>query len=972
MRDLHSFMNAVMPDLAKSCERILLPGRRRVAVFRTMCFVSVAVPTLVVLCCFSQCSALGAELKPLVFLADKDYPPMTYLEGGVAKGMDGDLCKALGTRMKRDVRIELMDWNLAQEKVLNGEGDSLTGMSISGERRTQFDFSVPMFKREFGLLVRHREVTIHDTGDLKGKNVGVTPGGFPKRFLEAQRGVNLVLITNYHDGFDRLTAGTIDAIAADLWVAAYLIEKGRVYGVTIAGKPFATADAAIAVMKGNTALLEEINRAINSLEADGTIARIREDWRPQEMLFVSRRKVRELIMVAIGVLLLALLGAMALWIFTLKRQIRIRKRAESDSRESEERFSNLTQAAFEGISISEGGRVVDVNDQCLKMFGYERSEMIGRNVVELVARESRDAVAEAIRTGQESIYEHRLVRKDESVFYAEARAKMVHVGNRTLRMTALRDISERKQAEALTNTQMQVLEMIDGGRPMAETLNALLQMVQAQSQEMLCSILLLDRDWLHVCHGAAPSLPADYVKAIDGAAIGPCAGSCGTAMFRREPVFVADIENDPLWADYKHLALPHGLRACWSTPIFDAQRNVLGTFAIYFRKPGLPDERHLRLIDVATHTAAVCIAKQRADDALRNTEESLRATIQNTPNVAVQWYDRNGKVMFWNRASELLYGWTAAEAAGKSLDQLIFDRPEAEAFQQALLEIERTGTPVGPVEFPLHHRSGRTGVVLSTVFRIQLASGEARFVCMDVDLTDRKRAEAERADLAIRERQAREDFTRRLIVRQEAERSRIAGELHDSLGQNLLLIKNRAHIALSRADTPPDMRHQLENISEMASEAIAEVRQISHDLHPHQLDLLGLTRAIEAMIDGAAQASGVAIERKLDAVDDVFPTDAATHLYRVVQECLTNAIKHAQARSVRVELERDVRHVCLWVKDDGRGFKPEQAPADGGSGGLGLKNIAERVRILNGELRINTRPEAGTTIGVWIPIPSDK
>src|SRR5262245_5918154 len=160
MRDLHSFMNAVIPALAKSCERILLPGWRRVALFRTTSFVSVAVPTLAVLCCFSQCSALGAEMKPLVFLADKDYPPMTYLEDGVAKGMELDLCKALGARMKQDVRIELMDWNLAQEKVLKGEGDALTGMSISGERRKQFDFTVPMFKREFGLVVRNREMTI--------------------------------------------------------------------------------------------------------------------------------------------------------------------------------------------------------------------------------------------------------------------------------------------------------------------------------------------------------------------------------------------------------------------------------------------------------------------------------------------------------------------------------------------------------------------------------------------------------------------------------------------------------------------------------------------------------------------------------------------------------------------------------------------------------------------------------------------
>src|SRR6185369_1291729 len=97
----------------------------------------------------------------------------------------------------------------------------------------------------------------------------------------------------------------------------------------------------------------------------------------------------------------------------------------------------------------------------------------------------------------------------------------------------------------------------------------------------------------------------EYLRAIDGASIGPCAGSCGTAAFRREAVFVADIASDPLWADYKHLALPHGLRACWSTPILDAQRNVLGTFAIYYRKQGLPEEHQLQLIDVATHTAAI-------------------------------------------------------------------------------------------------------------------------------------------------------------------------------------------------------------------------------------------------------------------------------------------------------------------------------------------------------------------------------
>src|SRR5213075_399504 len=308
-----------------------------------------------------------------------------------------------------------------------------------------------------------------------------------------------------------------------------------------------------------------------------------------------------------------------------------RDRTTADLRESEERFRHLTAAAFEGIGISENGRILDANDQFLKIFGCQRSEMIGREVISLVSPESRSIVAESIRLGREEIFEHRLLRKDGSFFYGEARARHAHVGTRNLRMTALRDISERKRSEELTRNQRQVLEMIAFGKPLPETLEVLLRMAESRSPEMLCSILLLDTDGIHIRHGAAPSLPPEYLKAINGSAIGPRAGSCGTAAFRREAVFVADIGTDPLWADYRHLALPHGLRACWSTPIFDAQRNVLGTFAIYYSKPALPDERHLQLIDVATHTAAVCIAKHRADDALRESEERFRAAVEFSP-----------------------------------------------------------------------------------------------------------------------------------------------------------------------------------------------------------------------------------------------------------------------------------------------------------------------------------------------------
>jgi len=1062
---------------------------------------------LIIAVCFSPGpeKAAGAQQTPLVFLGDKDYPPVAYLEDGIAKGMDVDLAKALAAPMQREIRVELMDWNLAQEKVLKGEADGLLGLSISDERRKSFDFADPTFTREFGLVVRSGEMTIHDASDLTGRSVGVTPGGFPRKFLEMQPRVNLVVINNYQDGFDRLTAGTIDAMAADLWVAAYLMERGGIRGVILVGKPFATAQGAIAVKKGNFALLDEINRAINALKAAGKISKIQNDWRPQEMVFASRERIRGLVTRGAGIVLIILLGGMGIWIFTLEKQMRTRRKAESALRLSEERFQLAVRGSTDGLwdrniltnevffsnryrellghsadefpgdfaafesrlhpddkdrvlkmlaahleqrqpydaeyrlrtksgeyrwfrgrgqavwneqgqavrmagsitDITEGkradealreseaqfraifenaaigvslanlsGRLVKCNPALQRLLGYPEAELQRMTFAEITHPDDVEAdlrLYRALVAGEFKDYqiEKRYIHKHGQAVWVRLTVSLVRPpsGEPQFAIGMVEDITRRKQAEALTNTQMQVLEMIASGKPMTETLNALLRMIEAQSAEMLCSILLLDRDGLHVRHGAAPSLPADYLKAIDGSAIGPCAGSCGTAAFRREAVFVADIATDPLWADYKHLALPHGLRACWSTPIFDAQRNVLGTFAIYYRKPALPDERHLQLIDVATHTAAVCIAKHRAEDALRESEERFRAAVEFSPDsVAVAV---NERVVYVNPAGAKLIG---AENSKDLLGRSVYDFVPVElheTMRERRQQVLQHGVSAPPIEIPILRLDGSTVLVEAQAVPFVYA-GQPAILNLGHDITNRKRAEAERAELVAREKKAREEFTHKLIVSQEAERRRIAGELHDSLGQNLLLAKNRAQLALSSGQASPETREQLEAIRDVAAQAIAEVRQIAHALHPYQLDHLGLTRAVEAMIENTAQSTNIVFEHKLDPVDDVFSPEAATNLYRVIQECLTNALKHAQARSVRLLLERDVRHVRLLVEDNGRGFMPEQRPSGGATTGLGLKHIAERVRILNGTLQINSKPATGTAIEVVIPIPGDK
>ena len=149
-------------------------------------------------------------------------------------------------------------------------------------------------------------------------------------------------------------------------------------------------------------------------------------------------------------------------------------------------------------------------------------------------------------------------------------------------------IEGEKKEEEFRFGQSKILQKLAANAPLSEILERLVLLIEAQAPGMLCSVLLLSEDGDHVRHGAAPSLPPEYVQAIDGSAIGPKHGSCGTAMYRGESVVVTDILNDPLWEDYRDLAVANGLRACWSTPILSGRGKVLGSFAMYYREPHTP------------------------------------------------------------------------------------------------------------------------------------------------------------------------------------------------------------------------------------------------------------------------------------------------------------------------------------------------------------------------------------------------
>ncbi len=245
-----------------------------------------------------------------------------------------------------------------------------------------------------------------------------------------------------------------------------------------------------------------------------------------------------------------------------------------------------------------------------------------------------------------------------------------------------------KKEEDFRVGQSEILQMIAGNAPLSETLNRLMLLIEAQSPGMLCSVLLLTEDGDHLRHGAAPSLPDDYVKAVDGLPIGPKQGSCGTSMYRGEPVVVTDIFLDPLWEDYRHLAAASGLRACWSTPIMSGRGKVLGSFAMYYSEPRTPTGDEACLTEVATRIAGLAIEHQAAREVLARTQAELAlathaaATGKAAVHVADEVNDHLEAII---------------SNAEKCLDLLHEDKPDISEFREPLKTVASEGRQAADV-----------------------------------------------------------------------------------------------------------------------------------------------------------------------------------------------------------------------------------------------------------------------------------
>ncbi|MDX1721532.1 MAG: PAS domain S-box protein [Pseudomonas sp.] len=325
-------------------------------------------------------------------------------------------------------------------------------------------------------------------------------------------------------------------------------------------------------------------------------------------------------------------------------------------------------------SIDVQGRFSELSPSCEAVLGYKPEELIGRSFIDFVLTDDRQRTQEeavTVMAGQttrtfRNRYRHRNGRTVHilwSADWSEEEQTMFAVAH---------DISLLVQNEAFAEEQHEILSMISTDRRLSEILTAICLMVEAQEPSALCSVLLTDAAGQHLLTGAAPSLPQAYSQAVHGMAIGPKAGSSGTAAFLRQLVVVEDIRLNPLWEDYRCLALEHGLRACCSLPLHSHQGAVLGVLEMYRRQAHTPNNEHLQLLASAAQLAAIAIEREHDRLRLQESEQRFRSLFTFNPDPVFS-FDLCGRFQSMNAAGVQLTGFSEAELLGQRFVDVVVD-----------------------------------------------------------------------------------------------------------------------------------------------------------------------------------------------------------------------------------------------------------------------------------------------------------
>jgi len=547
----------------------------------------------------------------------------------------------------------------------------------------------------------------------------------------------------------------------------------------------------------------------------------------------------------------------------------------------------------------------------------------------------------------------------------------------------------------------QVLKSISQGGSLPAVLDELVRRVEELHPGCLCSILLVDAEGKHLHHGAGPSLPDFYNRAIDGIVIGDGVGSCGTAAYRGERVIVEDIQQHPYWAPYCELAARAGLGACWSQPFKDRDGRVLGTFGIYHPVPMRPTAAEITLIEDYASLACVAVERQRTEEALQQSQEQYRLIAENCRDAIWLLDYPSLQIIYMSPSVERLRGWTPEEVMAQPLSATMtpasLQRVQGvlRSALQRLAEGDMTARYANiEIEQPCKDGSIMSSEVSATLM-LDAHGQPWRILGVTRDISERKRAEAELEHYRQQLERRVEERTAALSIAKEAAeaanraKSTFLANMSHELRTPMNAILGMTDLALRRA-TDERQRDQLGKVVHASQHLLSVINDIL-DLSRIEAERLVLERTVFRLGDVLANLRGLvdekAREKDLTLDIDIAPELAALpvsgdplRLGQILLNLVGNAIKFTPAGSVRVSVtaaDLAARRLVLHftVRDSGIGISAADrgrlfnafVQADGsttrryGGSGLGLAISLRLARMMGGDITVDSTPGVGST-----------
>jgi PAS domain S-box-containing protein len=650
------------------------------------------------------------------------------------------------------------------------------------------------------------------------------------------------------------------------------------------------------------------------------------------------------------------------------------KETEEELKKSNERFVLASRAASDHIYEWDIlSNALYWGESSHTLFGFQPHELTMALWEKLIHPKERKKTIghlhEVLAHPEKNIweYEYRLANANGVYSYVLERGFIVRDEEGiALRMIgSLQDISRRKFNEQLLSLERSIFELsANPDLDIREVVDTLLKGIEEIYSEALTSVLLL-KDDNTIEHLAAPRLPVEYIQGINGLKIGPEEGSCGAAMSLKKTIVAANIENDPRWVKYKDFAGRFNLKACWSLPIIHTSGKVMGSFAIYHKTPQDPTTEELTTVERLRNILRIVMENRWSLQEIKTANERFDIMMKATHDLIWDWDLETNTIYRDPLGLQQVYGTDNNEPIGsiqKWLERIHSeDHPRVEKTIGNILESTNENT--FEVEYRFKRDDGTYAHVYDRGIIIRNENNKPlRMIGAAQDISERKQLEKELLNNELDHQRAINLAT---IETQEQERSEIGKELHDNVNQVLTTTKLYLDLALSN----PELKDELiQKSTKNIINVINEIRQLSRSLMDPSIGDLGLIDSIHDLTEN------INLTRKLhvsldvgEEIEDLLDKNQKLTIYRIIQEALNNAIKHAQATSVLIRILHNASSAEVIIEDDGVGFNVKTVKK-----GAGLKNMQNRIYLINGEHIIESTPNQGSKIIIKFPIIQTK